>query len=103
MATDERVLQKELRLVVSDLVQQIDNGLGARKSGIDYLNKSLALKDGKLWWIIKRGYMVNVAKKRHINRSNSFTGIYRWETNEDLSLERLIDVRDQLIEIAKGY
>ena len=40
MATDERVLQKELRLVVSDLVHKIDNGLGPRKSGIDYLNKS---------------------------------------------------------------
>ena len=102
MITDERVLQKELRLVVSDLVHKIDNGLGARKSGIDYLNSRFALKNGKLYHYVEKK-LVLIASKKHINRSNSFTGIYRWETNEDLSLERLQEVSKQLIEIAKGY
>jgi len=103
MATDERVLQKELRLTVGDLIGKIDNSLGARKRGIDYLNNHLALRDGKLWWQIKMGCTISAAKKKCIHQNKNFNGIYRWEISNELSLDQLKDLKNQLIDICESY
>lgn len=100
--TDIRVLQEISRTVVSDLTFKIDDMIGKRKRGIDYLNKQFAFKNSKLYWLVERSKLMVVATKRHTGKTNSFIGGYYWQTNNELSLDQLEYVIKELRAILKG-
>ena len=75
MTKDIRVEQRELRLLVNELVSKIDNKIGPRKKDTRLLGEFgeyLVLKDGKLWWCESDLRYFIAASKKHINRSVNF-------------------------------